>query len=145
MATQQTRERGQSLLEKEIARRGGALDIVGKGRSERLLVQIPGRTVTARFSVKSKRDWLTRTTEGDPLAVDDESRMWVFVDIAEEESVHFYIAPEAVIRRDIFEKYEAYLTKHGGRRPKSPDSRNYAIRVEHIEQWLERWDLLGLG
>ena len=41
---------------------------------------------------------------------------------------------------------EAYLARHGhgGRRKINPESTHHSISLKRIEQWRDRWDILGL-
>ena len=53
--------------------------------------------------------------------------------------------PERWIENDIVTAHAAYLDKHGGVRPgKNPDSTHHGIPTARVDQWLERWDLLGI-
>jgi hypothetical protein len=45
---------------------------------------------------------------------------------------------------DIFVVHKAFLDSHGGQRPRTPGSDHHGITLGRIEQWHERWDLLGL-
>ena len=45
---------------------------------------------------------------------------------------------------DIDHRYGKYLRQHGGARPRTAGSRHYAIKPGHVEEWRERWDMLGI-
>lgn len=44
----------------------------------------------------------------------------------------------------MFEEYQAYLKRHGGQRPVTPESKHIGIRTELVAEWKDRWDLLGI-
>jgi hypothetical protein len=50
--------------------------------------------------------------------------------------------PEWWIQNDIFETHAAY--RHGGRRSGGSDSMHHGIATSRVEQWSDRWDLLGI-
>ncbi|MGH9185777.1 MAG: hypothetical protein ACRD0U_08210 [Acidimicrobiales bacterium] len=83
----------------------------------------------------------SRCREG--LPVDDESAFWAFVDLSTEHPT-YYFAPQSWMRNDIYETHAAFLARHGGSRPHSPESAHHGITVARIEQWRDRWDLLGI-
>jgi hypothetical protein len=68
---------------------------------------------------------------------------WILVDL-EQDPPSFYVVPNWWMENDIYTAHADYLSQHGGTRAVSPKSRHHAIRPHRVEQWLERWDELGL-
>lgn len=56
----------------------------------------------------------------------------------------YFVVPEKWIQKDIDAAYAAYLKRHGGKRARTPGSTHHAIRKDRVEQWRDRWDLLGI-
>ncbi|TYB36471.1 hypothetical protein FXF50_18130 [Micromonospora sp. AP08] len=67
----------------------------------------------------------------------------MFVDLGAD-PVDFYVAPAIWVRDEITKRHQAFLLRHGGKRPVNPDSVHHKIKVEWIEQWRQRWGLLGM-
>lgn len=74
-----------------------------------------------------------------PLAPDTQAV--VLVDFSEAPT-GFYIVPADQLRDDVRTRYEEYVGRSGGSRPKNPDSRHHALRTSHVTQWYGRWDVL---
>jgi hypothetical protein len=45
---------------------------------------------------------------------------------------------------DIYSAHQDYLMRHGGRRAENNDSKHHAIRLDRVQQWEGRWDILGI-
>jgi hypothetical protein len=75
---------------------------------------------------------------------EDESNYWVFVDLTVPKSPDYFVIPDWWIRNNIYETHQAYLEDHGGRRPGNQNSKHSAVLSEHIKQWKNRWDILGI-
>lgn len=103
------------------------------------------RRVTIQVKTRTSGTWHARVPRDaqQSLPVDDESAFWVFVDLSAE-SPAYLVAPRWWIRNDIFETHTAFLARHGGVRPMSPESSHHAITLARIEQWRDRWDVLGI-
>jgi len=54
------------------------------------------------------------------------------------------VVPEWWILNDIHVHHLAYLKRHGGRRARNPESTHHAIQHARIEEWRDRWDILGI-
>jgi hypothetical protein len=49
------------------------------------------------------------------------------------------------MKHHIFTAFEAELAKHGGQRAgKNPDSTDWSVFPHEVEQWRDRWDVLGI-
>jgi len=69
----------------------------------------------------------------------------VFVDLGDvQTSRRYWIVPEWWIRDDSRQVHQAYLKKHGGIRPGNPDSTHHSIDENKLEQWKDRWYILGI-
>jgi hypothetical protein len=107
-----------------------------------------GQTRTVAIQVKTKRsgtwlttirEWRTRTPEVAEL------RFWVFVDLHRqpEKQPDYFVVPEAWMQADIMRARQRYLDKRG-QEAETPGPKPQAIRPIRIEQWRDRWDLLGI-
>jgi hypothetical protein len=109
-----------------------------------LLRSQQGQKLSLYVKTRRRGDWQTTVGHGQPRSQDDdETNYWVFVDLTEERPA-YYIVPEWWIENDIFETFQAYLARHGGRRALSPSSTHHGIKTQRIAQWRSRWDLVGL-
>jgi len=145
---EQTRVRGLEAAVEELRRRGAQVDQHAEGRSRNFLrIRAPtGRSTFVYVKTKSTGDWQTDIGKGTPHNEDEPlgSRYWLFVDLSNKRP-GFLIAPESWVENDIYETHQAHLVRHGGRRARSPNSTHHGIQTGRIEQWRDRWDLLGLG
>lgn len=101
---------------------------------------------TVWIQVKTKRGgrvWQTRTTRGKSDPVEDATRFWILVDLSVDDP-EFYVVPEWWMQRDIHDAHADYLASHGGKRAQTQDSTHHAISIARVEQWRDRWDLLGI-
>lgn len=115
------------------AAQGHKVEIVGP--STRLSVD--GRIVQIIARRQPGSPWQTyasRPTIEDADAV-------IFVDLTGE-TPDFYVAPASWVREDVRTHHEAWLASVGGARPRNPDSDHTAIRVERLQLWHQRWDVL---
>lgn len=98
--------------------------------------------------VKSRRsgNWQIPITEGaSPETEVDDREFWVLVDfIGYPEDTGFYVMPGSWLRRRIHEDHENWLASHGGTRPVTPKSTHHRVVTEVVEQWKDRWDIIGL-
>ena len=146
---QQVARAGEHLVAGELHRRGAyavtfagnmpAIDVVASNLDQ-------SRTVFIQVKTKQTGSWQTSTKyalagEGVP----DEDRFWIFVDL-KKPGVEplYYVCPESWIRNNIDEVHKAYLAKHGGERAQTPGSTHHAIRRNRLDEWHDRWDLLGI-
>jgi hypothetical protein len=91
--------------------------------------------------------WQASITQGrkrtEPTA--EEGRFWVFVDLEQSPGPpQYYIVPEWWIENDIYTVHQQLLVEHGGHRARTDESTHHAIEHSRIEQWRDRWDLLGV-
>jgi hypothetical protein len=69
----------------------------------------------------------------------------VFVDLGYTNTYpRYWIMPEWWIKDNIYKTHQAYLNKHSGIRPANPDSTHHSIDESRLEQWKDRWDILGI-
>jgi hypothetical protein len=103
--------------------------------------------VTLRVKTKTTGDWQTTGVLGEPRAEDPgESRFWVLVDIGTDPSIpaSYFVVPEWWVFNYIHEEFQTHLARHGGRRPRNPESTHCAIRPKDVEQWRGGWEALGI-
>jgi hypothetical protein len=98
--------------------------------------------------IKSRRSghWQIPTTEGcAPDVHVDEREYWVLVDFSiSADTPDCYVMPGKWLRNDIYKKHQDYLMAHGGDRPVTPGSTHHSVTLEDIEQWKNRWEILGI-
>ncbi|MET8094391.1 hypothetical protein [Micromonospora sp. NPDC005220] len=68
---------------------------------------------------------------------------WIFVDLGANPT-EYYVAPAIWVGNEVAKRHQEFLLANGGRRPVNPDSVHHKIKVKWIEQWRQRWGLLGL-
>ncbi|RMD60010.1 hypothetical protein D6833_10575 [Candidatus Parcubacteria bacterium] len=104
------------------------------------------RTVYIQVKTKRGKTWHSSIVDSQPMDPKaDESSFWVFVDLGDmSTSPRYWVVPDWWIRDDIHKAHQAYLNKHGGTRPGNPSSTHHSINESRLEQWKERWDILGI-
>jgi hypothetical protein len=132
----------------EIHRRGGdsvafagnmpGIDILASdlADSRRILIQVKS---------KSGGSWHARFPRDADECSDDpaETCSWIFVDLGGEHPAYF-IAPRWWVRNDIWREHTAYPARYEQKYGHPRTSGHHGIRVRRIEQWRDRWDVLGV-
>ncbi len=65
---------------------------------------------------------------------------YVLVDLKDENTPVFYIMDMKRLRDIIYRRYSKQLEKHGGRRPKAPESTHTMVKREMVRYYLDNWD-----
>ena len=75
---------------------------------------------------------------------DNHDLIYVFVWLGHSRSRpdRFFILTKGAFLTTLQDHYEAYLEKHGGRRPKSPESMYSALRLPDLEPFEDNWKLI---
>jgi hypothetical protein len=137
---------GERLVIAELERRGAMPDVVSAGNRRRVEATDAAQTRTVTLRVKTASDgqrWQGSTTDGQRREESsEEDHFWVFVGLAAQP--RFYVVPQWWMENEIYEGHQGYLAEHGGSRPGNPDSTHTLIDLSRIEQWYDRWDLLGV-
>ena len=146
LTPQQVGRAGEHLVAAEINLRGGyAAMFTGNMPQIDLLATNADRTRTIGVQVKTRSRgsaWQVKTTDGRLCeSVDDDSVYWVFVDLSTRE---FWVAPGAWVQNLIQLRCTAYLERHGGQRPVTPSSDHATLPTEVLDEWKDRWDVLGI-
>lgn len=148
LTTAQVGRAGEFFVAAELHRRGGyAVTFAGNMPGIDVIASDVSHTrhITLQVKTRTSGTWhasVPRDAE-QGLPVPDESSFWAFVDLSKDQP-EYYFAPRSWMRNDIYETHAAYLARHGGARPNSPESRHHAITAARIEQWRDRWDVLGI-
>lgn len=146
----QVGQAGEHFVAAELHRRGGnAVTFSGNMPKIDILASDVGQTRTVAIQVKTKTagSWHTSTTLGASRGEDSaDDRFWVLVDIGRDPGrpPSYFIMPEWWVQNHIHDRHAEYLAQHGGRRPGNPASTHWAIRPRDVEQWRDRWDVLGI-
>lgn len=138
---------GECFVAAEIIRRGGyAVTFSGNMPGIDIIASSADhvRRITIQVKTKSSGDWQTSTTRGREWDADPcDGRYWVLVDIGKDHP-EFYIMSAHWIENDIAITDKAYLAAHGGERARGGSSTHHSIQRRRVEQWHDRWDVLGI-
>lgn len=148
-AAQRVARAGEHFVAAELNRRGAyAVTFAGNMPNIDILASDADQNRTVMIQVKTRRKgtWHSSSTRGIPRTKKDaDNKFWVFVDLPDAPGQpSYFIAPEWWVLNDIYVHHGAYLAKHGGKRAVNPDSTHHAIKHARIEEWRNRWDILGL-
>ena len=102
------------------------------------------RVFQIQVKAKTTGDW--RTSEVGKRKEARSGWFWVLVDLTQDPDARpiYYVVPDAEMLRTISIEREAYLRRNKGKPGWKPTSR-HSIRVSGIQEFKERWDLLGLS
>jgi hypothetical protein len=147
--SQQVAYAGENFVAAEIHRRGGyAVTFSGNMKGIDLLASDAShdRKIDIQVKTKTAGAWQTqirtRIRQAEP---DDVKSFWILVDLHKDGSVpDYYIVPTWWMVNDIIDAHQAYLDKYGGNRAKNNDSPHHAIPTARVQQWKNRWDVLGI-
>ncbi|MBS1793566.1 MAG: hypothetical protein JSS81_06915 [Acidobacteria bacterium] len=141
---------GRQKVEEELRRRG-AKNISPHPKRKSILEVSNGdggRTIRIHVKTKRKGHWHSNIDEGRDSRVPenpkDETAYWIFVDLADQENPRFRIVGDEWIRNDINKAHQAYLSRHGGRRRDTPDSKHHSIDEKRIREWADKWENLDI-
>jgi hypothetical protein len=155
-----TKQAGEYIVAAELSRRGfitttftgnvPSYDIVavddGGGHA---LVQVKAVAADSwQFTVKQFADvvfdgpkQIIRAQLPDPYP----NLICVMVQIAPADSGRrdrFYVLPWRELARIVIDRYAKYLAKHGGVRPRRPESLHSDLKPTGLAQWEDRWDVI---
>ena len=120
-----TRERAVTALRAALAERSAELVDTSQGRRPEISILAGGSPLAKGY------------------APEESGRFWIFVDLIRPQPA-FYIAPEWFVKRDIARTHAEYLARNGGERAITKDSTHHQISLPRIQQWRDRWDVVGL-
>lgn len=149
--SQQVARAGEHFVAAELHRRG-AYAVLFPGQHARIDMMASNtdqtKTVTVQVKTKgqSSQSWQTSTRRGDPLKPGtEEVHFWILVELRKGNAEPaYFIVPGDWMRKTIRKSHQKYLRLHGGARPNAPESTHYAIKKSAVEEWRDRWDLLGI-
>jgi hypothetical protein len=147
MSSQEVGARGVNAVAEHVKQRGAIAEPVTEGRSRNYLsvVTPSGRRSTVYVKTKRMGDWQSDIRKGTPREpVGDEHRFWILVDLAAPAAPKFHVVPEWWMENNIYNRHREWIAQHGGIRPRAPKSTHHGIQPWRVEQWYNRWDLLGL-
>ncbi len=144
----QVASEGRSFVESELKKRGAG-SVTSEG-TQKIYLQASSsdrsRTVQIQVKTKRKGNWHSKTDEAEatetPPNPNNVRKFWVFVDLSG--ARRYWVVPDWWMRNDIHEAHQAYLNRHGGRRPKTLDSNHHSIGEKRLEQWQDKWEILGI-
>lgn len=150
-SNQQVSRAGEHFVVAELNKRGAfAVPFAGNMPKIDLIAFNKGQSHIIQIQVKTKsrgRTWQSSIRHGqriaDPPA--DETNFWIFVDLGDlDASPRYWLVPDSWMRDDIYRSHEAWLERHGGKRPRNPDATHHSIHESRLTEWQERWDVLGI-
>ncbi len=147
---QLTARSGEYFVAAELHKRGAfAAPFAGDMPEIDLIACNPDRSRTVHVQVKTKRGgskWQGSIEGCGPMRRRrNETNFWVFVSLGKTgESPRYWIVPDWWMRNDIHRAHQAYLKCHGGTRPGNPNSKHHSIEESRLEQWRDRWDIMGI-
>jgi hypothetical protein len=132
----------------ELTRRGARdVGLTRHGRRTEIRATSPdGSALEIRVKTRRVGTWQPKLGEAEPHPDDEQShRFWIFVDLTKRSSrPTYYVVPEPWIQSDIRETHREYIARYGGQRARTPDSDHHSIDEGRIQEWEERWEILGL-
>jgi hypothetical protein len=140
---------GQFFVAAELNRRGAHTAIfLGNMPKIDLVATNVEQTRTVSIQVKTRRagTWHANNRDAEPREENSkDDRFWIFVDLSnKDQHPDYYIVPEWWLKNNMYEVCVAYEEKKG-RKVKFPfKSEHHSIPLSRIEQWGDRWDVLGL-
>lgn len=149
-SNQQVGRAGEYFVVAELNKRGAfAVPFAGNMPKIDIIACNSDESRTVYIQVKTKRGgktWHSSIVGSEPMSPEaDENNFWVFVDLGNTNTYpRYWIVPEWWIKDNIYKTHQAYLNKHGGIRPGNPDSTHHSIDESRLEQWKDRWDILGI-
>jgi hypothetical protein len=102
------------------------------------LLNRAGDKLGLRPRVRRSRTWY----EPSDYRAESDDAYPVYIDLAEG-GLDFYVVPPQWLEENIRAIHEAYLAENDGHRPRNDMSKHHAVKLEDIEQWRERWDLIA--
>lgn len=155
--TQLAGQIGESLVVAELGRRGiVATAFAGNVPDIDLLAYRDGRTIA--LQVKSVRSgsvsfdakrFVTIEFEGDrqtiigPAPALDAALIFVFVSIGQGMGDdRFFIIEQDALQSIVHANHTAWLARHGGIRPKNPQSTHTAVSLAQLDQYRDNWELI---
>lgn len=147
---QQVARAGEYFVAAELNRRGAfAVTFAGNMPKIDLMACNQDQSRTVHIQLKTKRggkNWQTSIIGCQPMnPPKDETVFWVFVDLGKlNTSPRYWIGPDWRIRDNIYQAHKDYLGRHGGKRPRTQDSTHHSIDESRLQEWRDRWDILGI-
>ena len=115
------------------------------------------QTIPIQVKANAKGDWILRADSFLNIDYNEEKKtqtiigkkdfkkselMYIFVKLAEQGKDEFYVLRLQDLQRIIFKNHSEHLQKHGGKRPKNPESMHAAISSKHLSGYRDNWQLL---
>ena len=93
-----------------------------------------------------ERETLCTSSLEDPIPGKTD-HFWVFVSLQRDGGQRYFIVPDEYVRGTLVRRFhQAYLCEHGCQRPgKKHDSLHHSFSDQHLSEFEDRWDELGLG
>lgn len=151
MNNHDTAEKGRTIIEDELLRKGVTVKRVKRTKKTILSLQESLKKSDVEVIAKTKTgrgNWHTNIKEGKRIQTlptpDNELEYWVFVNLNNlEKKPSFWIVPGTWMRNNIAVSHEEYLRRNNGKRKKNNASTHHSISEADILEWKDRWDLIS--
>ena len=115
------------------------------------------QTIPIQVKANAKGDWILRADSFLDIDYNEETKIqtivgkrdfknskliYILVKLVDQGKDELYILRLQDLQRLIFKNHGEYLQKHGGRRPKNPESMHTAILSRHLSGYRDNWKLL---
>lgn len=155
--TQLAGQIGESLVVAELGRRGIVatalagnvpdVDVLAYRDGRSLALQVKSvRTGSVHFDAKR---YMQIAFDGDrqfisgPASGLDDGLIFVFVKIGQGPGQErFFLLEQGQLRSIIYDNHAGWLAKHGGVRPKNPQSTHTAVSLRQLDQYRDNWALI---
>lgn len=143
------------------------IDVVASnsGTTRTIYIQVKTKRPGSNWQVDISKGWATIRPAGcpgdgsckgrDPLCTPlltdcipgETDRFWVFVSLQQNGGQRYFIVPDDYVRGTLVRTFhQVYLAENGGQRPgKKHDSLHHAFGDQHLSDFEDKWDALGLG
>lgn len=150
--TQHLNDKGIKTVIEELTKRGiTQVELKREGQKKILEVQSGDSLQTVKLRVRTKRkgNWHSTLSEAKQAsdsqnhsANQPEQVYWVF--IAFSSLTQFWIVPGSWLENDIYVAHQNYIARYNGHRAQNDRSTHHSIDENRLEQWKDRWDILGI-
>jgi len=116
------------------------------------------QSIPIQVKTNAKGDWMLRVNLFVNIHYDKEKKIqtvlgkkdfknsrliYIMVKLVDQGKDEFYILRLQDLQGIIFKNHSEYLQRHGGRRPKNPESMHTAILSKHLLNYRDNWGLLN--
>jgi len=153
---QLTKQVGEFLVAAELARQGLLAAVFSGNTPDFDLVATDerGRSVPVQVKAITGQGWQFDVSRFADIRFDGDRQVigtlkpyganlvCVLVRVGETGRDRFFVLPMRTLQRRILANHQAWLTKHGGVRPKNPKSMHCSVSLSDVERYEGRWAVI---